>query len=289
MRKLWREPLLHFFLLGTLLFLLGGSTRGPGGARSTSIRVTQADLDRLSAVWQTQWGRPPNGQEMLALVRGWVREEVLYREALAMGLDRDDTIIRRRLVQKMEFLSEDTTEPGEPGEEELAAFLAANPERFTVPARVDFEHVYVSSDQRGEQAEADARALLAELRAGRADPRDLGDRFMLQREYVRKSQTEIAQLFGRDFAEQLFALEPGDWCGPVVSGYGLHLVRVRSRSEPRLPSVDEIRPELARELLADRSRQANRRAYERIRDRYDITFDDPALAARRADILAGPP
>jgi hypothetical protein len=290
-KRLLREPILHFLVLGAVLFLLAPRGRDTAGDLGTHIIVTNDDLNRLSATWQRQWRRLPSAEELAALVRNHVREEVLYREAIALGLDQDDTIIRRRLVQKMEFLSEDTSVSGEPDDEELASYLAANPERFELPTRLDFRHVYFSTDRRGRAADADARELLSRLERAPApaDLRSLGDRFMLQHAYSQKSPAEVGQLFGRDFATRIFELETGSWQGPVESGYGLHLVHVDKKVDARAPRLDEVRHEVARDYLTERREQADERMYEQLRARYDVEIEDAELESALADTAEGSP
>jgi len=271
--RLLREPLLHFLLFGAALFLLYDGVGGEEGQRDRKIVVTAAEQERLAMSWARQWQRPPTVDELRGLIEGYLREEVLYREAVAMGLDEGDTIIRRRLAQKMEFLSEDLAMAVEPAEEELRSFLEAEPERFRVPARTTFSHVYVSRDRRGDTATRDAEQILEALRDG-ADPETTGDTFMLQSRYAARSAAEIAQLFGTAFAARVVQLEPGPWQGPVTSGYGLHLVRVEERIEERMPELSEVRAAVRNELLARRRRQANQALVAGLRERYEIVIEE---------------
>ena len=278
MSRFLREPLVHFLALGVLLFVLFALFGGSGGDPDSTILVTEADVGRIAATWQRQWGRLPTRAELSSLVDQHIREEVLYREALAMGLDRDDTIVRRRLVQKIEFLSEDLALPTEPSEEDLRAWFEQERERYRVPARVSFTHVYLSRDRRGERTAADARDLLAELRAeGVARAPARGDRFMLQYDLVLRSEAEVARDFGSGFAAAVLDLTVGDWQGPVESGYGLHLVRVSERTESRLPELDEVRDEVRNDLATDLRRRANEDFYRQARERYRVQVQVPAL------------
>jgi peptidyl-prolyl cis-trans isomerase C len=271
--RLLREPLLHFLLFGAALFLIYDVVGGEDGQRDRNIVVTAAEQERLAMGWARQWQRPPTADEFRGLIEGHLREEVLFREAVAMGLDEGDTIIRRRLAQKMEFLSEDLATAVEPTEEELRSFLEAEPERFRVPARSTFSHVYVSRDRRGDAAARDAEQILEALRNG-ADPAMAGDTFMLQARYAARSEAEIAQLFGTAFAARVVQLEPGPWQGPVASGYGLHLVRVEERIAERMPDLSEVRAAVRNELLARRRRQANQALVAGLRERYEIVVEE---------------
>jgi peptidyl-prolyl cis-trans isomerase C len=270
--KIAREPLFHFLLFGALLFVIFDVAGAGGVDRDSRIVITAQDQEQLIAIWMKQWRRPPTAQEFQGLLEAHIREQVLYREAMAMGLDEGDTIIRRRLAQKMEFLAQDIGDAVEPTEDELAAFLADNQDRFVFPARFTFSHVYVSRDQRGDAADGYAETTLEQLRAG-ADPADLGDRFMLQSHFDRRTQSEIAQQFGSVFAERLVELEHGVWKGPVVSGYGLHLVRVEGWVEDRMPMLEEVRRKVFDEYMSRRRKEADREMYLRFRENYKIVIE----------------
>jgi hypothetical protein len=278
---LLREPLVHFLVLGAALFGLYLAVGQQPFDSDLKLRVTSGTVERIRTTWQRQWGRPPSDVELRNLVEQHIREEVLYRAALALGLGEDDTIVRRRLVQKIEFLSEDLAIQAEPDDDELASFLAADPERYRVPARFSFAHVYLSRDLRGDAVFGDAERLLAELRS--ASPESLtsglGDRFMLQYEYVRKSEVEIGRLFGSGFGERLAVLEIGDWQGPIESGYGLHLVRVEERLDSRFPALAEIRGKVEGDYLTERRREANSAFYRGLRARYEIEVEGVPFSA----------
>src|SRR5262245_57542446 len=288
-----REPLLHFFLVGAALFWITARVSGPALERPDRIVLTQGDLEQLGQGFARTWQRPPSAQELAGLVEERVREEVLYREALAMGLDRDDTIVRRRLRQKLEFLSEDLA-VAEPTEAELADWLAAHPESFRVEPRLGFRQVYLSRDRRGERLAADARSLLARLRGGdgNGDPAALGAPLPLPAEAASLSAGEIARLFGEGFAARLVELEPGRWEGPVESAYGLHLVLVKERVPGRMPALEEVRDAVARDWLAQRRSDPREEFYRALRERYEIEVPDLAAGgppAPGAQAQAPPP
>jgi len=265
----------HFLLIGVTLFVVYDVIGGSRPQRDGRIVISAGDIERVLATWQKQWMRPPTERELQGLVDSQIREEVLYREARAIGLDEDDTIIRRRLAQKLEFVAQDLAGQTEPTDEELSAFLDDNADRFEIPPSFTFGHVYLSHQQRGDAIAADAEGILAALRAG-ADPSDLGDRFMLQRSYVDRTQQEIGQLFGRAFAARLLELEGGAWQGPVESGYGLHLVRIDRSVSSRAPLLDEVRADVREELLAERRREANEAMVTRLRGKYEVVIEWPA-------------
>lgn len=265
--QLLREPLLYFLAAGAVLFALADWIGDEGNRR---IVVTDAQRARIADQWQLQMGRPPTDAEATALLDQWIREEVYYREALARGLDTNDVVVRRRLVQKLMFLTEDLATLEPPDQDALRAHHQAHQQRYTQPGRFSFVHRYFSSDLR-EHAEADARAALAALDAGEgtSDPIE-GDAFMLPRSYLERSQAEISELFGREFAAHLFRLPEGRWQGPVRSAYGWHLVRLEQRRPARLLAFDEVAERVAADLEAQRRREANEAFYHSLLERYEI-------------------
>ena len=275
-RSWLREPLLHFLLIGTGLFVVSGFLGEPTPS-DTRVVVTPGHVERLVEAWRRTWQRPPTAQELEGLIEDHIKEEILYREAIAMGLDRNDTIIRRRLRQKMEFLAEDIAAQDEPAEEELELFLEQNADRFRIDATVSFTHVYLNRDRRGERTLAGAEALLARLRqSGEALDTDvLGDRLPLPQAYESASETEIARLFGQPFAEQLLELTEHQWSGPIESAYGLHLVFLRERVEARAPELAEVRDEVAREWRARRREETNSELYQLLREKYQVIVELP--------------
>lgn len=281
-RSLLRQPLFQFLVLGVVLFGLYAIFGQKQEAESKEIVITNQQIALLATMWEKQWRRPPTPQEMQGLVESFIREEVLYREALAMGLDRDDTVVRRRLAQKIEFLAQDLATQGEPGDAELRTFFAENSERFEIPARVTFTHVYLNLDERSEAVFDDADRILGALRAG-ADPNQQGDRFMLQSRYVGLDRQGVARNFGSQFAESVFALTSDDWEGPVQSGYGLHLVRIEGRDEAYLPPFEEVRLRVRDEFISNRRREVDELFYQRLREGYTITVEEPDPPTPRGD------
>jgi hypothetical protein len=279
--RLVREPLVHFLILGIGLFVLQAVVN-PGAVtrRTTRINVGPDELAWIATTWLQQYRRPPSNSELHGLVDDYVREEVLYREALAMGLDRDDIIIKRRMVQKIGFLTEDVATQRPPTRQELERFFATNQERYRLPPRLTFTHVYFSTDRRGAEAGADAERALTRLGRAGAPARapELGDRFMLQYDFAERSLAEIAQLFGGKFAESLFALPPiTAWQGPVTSSFGWHLVRVVARTPGRLPTLDEVSALVSQDYDLQRRNDSNARRYASLRSRYTVRVDSAAL------------
>jgi hypothetical protein len=279
LRKILREPLLHFVVLGAGLFVLFGVVGGPAEERPDQIVVSAAKVENLAELFQRTWRRPPTQAELDGLIADHVKEEILYREALALGLETDDIVIRRRLRQKMEFLSEDVAAQGEPSEAELEAFLAEHAERFRAPARVSFSQVYLSPERRGAEAWTDAERVLVALDAGKTDPAASGDPFLLEQDYRQQTPHDIERLFGEQFAAGISGLPVGRWAGPVQSGYGLHVVLVRERNPEHLPQLDEVRDAVLRDWQAARRDDANRAFYDTLLARYEVTVERPAAPA----------
>ncbi len=284
--KWHREPLIHFLGIGALLFGLFALVNDEvGSVAEIRIEITASDVERLRDVWTKQWNRPPTETELKGLINSHIREEVLYREGLALGLDQNDTIMRRRIAQKMEFLFEDLADLVKPTKEELKRYFDRNQEHYRLPARFSFTHVYFSVDQRGQSAEQDARRLLAQLQTNRATPlpvSDQGDPFMLQHDFVRTTEQDVAKLFGQRFAEQLLKVKEGSWQGPIESGYGLHLVRIHDKVHPRLPELNEVRDRVRSNLVSERRRKTNEQVYQRLKARYEIVVEDPAVTWKLA-------
>lgn len=279
---LLREPLLHFLAIGGALFLLFGQISDAPVERSHRITITQADLDTLAAAWLRRMGRPPSAKEREQQLEHYVREQVLYREAMAMGLDQDDVIVRRRLAQKMEYLFDDLSLISEPTEAELAAFLSEYPARFVQPATISFSQIYLDPGERDGEINKDARQLLEQVTTTEADPINLGDRTLLPFKFAHERRSEIAGMFGDTFAGQAFALPPGSWQGPVTSEYGVHLILVSSRTEERLPPLAEIHDRVATAWRRAKQQAANEIFYQSLHQRYEIVLDVDI----RQDVLA---
>ena len=281
-----KEPLLHFLVLGAAIYAITGLA-GPAAETDARerITVTAGEISWLTTSWQKRWGRPPTREEVAGLVEDRVRETVLYREALAMGLDRDDTIIRRRLAQKLEFLSQDLVATVPPTEEDLRDWFDRHADRYREPALVTFTHVFVDPDRRGERTLEDAEAIASRLRrlgTPGADTASLGDRFMLQAYYPERSELEIAKLFGAEFARRVSGLEPGRWHGPVLSGYGPHLVFVEARREAVPARFEDVRERVRRDWEDERRRVFDEEYTARLRARYEVVIEEPAAAGAYA-------
>jgi hypothetical protein len=278
MRKLTREPLFHFLLLGAVIFFIAGRSRStavPSGEKK--IVVTQSQIESIVVGFSRTWMRPPTQEELQGLVNDYVRDEVLYREARTMGLDQDDVIVRRRMRQKFEFLVEDmAARTGPPSDQELEAYLRQHVDKYSEEPSFGFEQIFFSREKRGASAEAEATAMLARLRGKSAiDVEKLGDAFLLPSHFEKTSAGETARLFGEKFTNELTKAQLGTWAGPIQSSYGLHLVRVNARIPEVAPSLANVRESVLRDLLSDRRKQELDTQYEKLRARYTVVVQPP--------------
>lgn len=277
LKELLREPLLHFLLLGAALFMVFSAVSQRAGRGTKKIVITQGQIEHLATGFSRTWRRPPTAEELDGLLREYIREEVYYREALVMGLDRDDTVIRSRLRQKLEFISEDVAALPEPSDADLRAFLQSHPDSFRTEQRFTFSHVYLDPGRRRDSLARDAADLLIRLKqAGmKVDAAMLGDPFLLAAHFDDVPSTEIAAQFGETFAGALSSLQPGDWQGPVVSGFGVHLVRILQRTEGRIPALEEVREAVHREWISQQRRKANEGFFRELLGHYTVIVDPP--------------
>ena len=289
MKRILKEPLCHFLLLGAGLFLAYRLMPGSGTINGPQkVVVTQGQIEHLAASFARTWQRPPSPQELAGLVRDQVKEEVYCREAMALGLDKDDIVIRRRLRQKMEFVSENIAAQAEPTDADLNAYLQAHPDQFRVEPQFTFQQVYLNPQKHGEHLKRDAAELLAQLNqaSGPVDPASKGDSLLLEQQFTAVTASEVAKQFGEKFAAQLSELQPGQWQGPVESAYGAHLVFVSERAEGRLPALADVHETVRREWANARRLDANEKFYEELLKRYSVTIEEPKPTAQPKKLAA---
>lgn len=278
MKKWHKEPLVHFLILGALIFFLFSFVKDEkSNVAGNKIVISTADMERLSVNWARKWNRPPTEAELKRLVETFIREEVYYREALALGLDRNDTVLRRRLMQKMEFMTNDLAELTTPDEDALNQFFLDNQDKYELPARVSFTHIYFSVDKRGARAASDAKRALSELAtASGSVPRapQRGDSFMLPYDFTRESPFEVARVFGSGFADRLLETGINAWQGPIESGYGLHLVRIREKIDSRVPELAEVIDKVRNDWMYEQRQKTNEAVYRKLKERYEIVVDE---------------
>ena len=280
-RGILREPLVHFLLLGAAIYGLYFAVRpGIDEEPGNRITVTAGEIGWLTETWEKRWNRPPTAEERAGLIDEYVRESIFYREALAMGLDRDDNIIRRRLAQKLEFLTQDLVANVPPTDEQLRAYFAEYAKRYTLPALITFMHVFVDPDLRGDGTLDDAESIGAKLR--RLDPptegaAQLADPFMLQAYYPERSEQEISKLFGAEFAREVAGLAPRQWHGPVLSGYGVHFVYVEARVDAAPAEWSSVRERVRQDWEDARRLDFEEKYYAGLRARYDVVIEEAEL------------
>jgi hypothetical protein len=282
-RSWLREPLLHFLLIGVVLFGASALWRSGDSGSEKLIAMTSLEIEWLRRNWEARWQRPPTEAELRGLVNDFVRQEVLYREAIAMGLDRDDQVVRNRMVQKLELLTDDLAAQAQPAEVELQTYMQENMERYQIPERRSFTHVYFNVDSRGQGVIEAAEDVLRQLRANPSAARrapELGDRFMLAYDYAQQSPVEVARGFGQRFADSLFTVPPGEWQGPIISGYGLHLVLVTDVTESQVPELAQVRNAVLRDYLTSIREQASDALYNSLLQNYEVEIDEAAISAQ---------
>jgi hypothetical protein len=275
--KIFREPLMHFLLLGAAIFAVYGFVSRHRTDKPGEIVVTQGTLETMVTSFTRTWQRPPSEEELGGLVREYIREEAAYREALAMGLDRDDTIVRRRLRQKLEFLSDDDASRSEPSDAELQAFLEVHAALFRPGASFSFRQVYLNPQIHGANLAQDQARILGKLeQAGpNANLNSVGDPFLLAQSLQSVSLSEVKQTFGEQFSTSLAALPLGKWSGPVISGYGTHLIFVSQRNEGRLPPLADVRAQVRNEWFNARRTESMDKFYASILSHYTVKIAQP--------------
>jgi hypothetical protein len=288
-RRWLREPALQFLLIGTGLFLAYGWLHGRASFSRDTIVITEGRIEQLAAGFAGLHRRPPTREELDGMVQDAVREEILYREAMALHLDADDVIVRRHLAQKLQFVSEDTHPVPEPTQAQLRDFLAQHPQQFQAERGYSFTQVFLNPQRHGSQLQADAQRLLAALRTAPDDAALVkgGDPFLLDSHFERLPAGETARLFGVDFEKALQTTATGQWQGPVTSSLGTHLVLLRLRDEPGPPRLADIQAEVRRAWMNEQRELANARFYAELRRRYDVKVQLPAVSAEPAKLVAG--
>ena len=266
-----REPLVHFLVLGLLLFVLFAVVNDDSGRSAEEIVVDQVRMSSLIANFEKTWQRSPTAEEEQSLIDAWVREEVLYREGVAIGFDLGDPVIRRRVAQKMSFVA-DGVVPDSPEEAELETWLAANVDDYMVPAFFTLQQVYIDSQRHADDLDAFVNSIRTSLDAG-ADARSLGDSTLLPTELMSSSSVELTRVFGTEFTVALTATTVGDWQGPIRSGYGLHFVKIDKRIATREPQLEEVRAAVERDFRSDQSQKINEAFYAALLERYTVRVE----------------
>lgn len=284
-KRCLREPLLHFLIAGFALFVLyGGLHRSTVNQDPQRIEITPDDIQRIEISWRARWQRPPSDQQLQGMLDEYVKEEILYREALKLGLDKDDTIIRRRLAQKMDFLAKDVASLREPAPGVLEAWYSQHQEQYAPPPLATFHHLFFASDKRGADAQTQAQAALEGLIDNNSGE---GDAFMFNNAYAEQSQDQVARIFGSKFAIALFKQTPGSWVGPVESGFGWHLVWIDALTNPPAPPFETVAQQVKSDWLSEQRTESKRSNFEALKARYEVVVMMPAsesgIAATQAE------
>ena len=273
-----KEPLLHFLLIGCAIFAVFKFVdESPSAVKPDVIIVTEAEAEGLAASFARTWRRPPNDDELAALIEDRVREEVFVKEAIALGMDQNDTVVRRRLRQKMEFLAASIVEAIEPEDAALKDFYRTQGNKFEQAAQVAFEQVFLGESA----ADSDVATGLEMLRA-HGDPGEIGVRSLIPAALPLSSAGAVDGTFGLGFFERLAALPTDDWAGPVKSGYGVHLVRITERSESAQPPFETVREKVLREWRAATQKELMEQQYGQLRERYEVSVPKPEAVGRAA-------
>jgi peptidyl-prolyl cis-trans isomerase C len=272
------NPLLHFFILGALIYVAYGSF----GVQEYSdpertIVVTPYTINWLEDTWEKRWNRPPTAEEKEGMIQEYVKESILYRQALEMGLDKDDVIVRRRLAQKLKFLTDDIIDIPEPSEEELGGYFKDNIDQYKSPDLTTFTHIFFDPDKREENTltdAEDAKSKLQKLKNPTEGLDKFGDNFMLQSYYPEKSEQEISKLFGSQFAKTISEQSPGEWQGPILSGYGTHLLFVNGRIKTPEPAIEDVRDQVIVDWEDEKRKEINDQFYENLLSRYEVIIEE---------------
>ena len=278
LKKLVREPLVHFLLIGAGIYglygILGSSLEDEN---ERAIIVSAGEIKARSDQWAQRWERPPTEEELAGLIRDYVRTQVLYREAIAMGLEKGDVVIERRLAQRLELLAQNLITPEEPSEAELRTWFEENEKEFTQPDLYSLVQLYFSPDKRGAATADDAKAALAVLESFEEIPENFesyGDRLLPQSYYADQTEAGLNRVFGQGFVDQVIKLEPGAWRGPVISGYGVHLVYMTEITRASAPDFSELAEQAKEVWTAEKGRELSERFVENLIEGYEITVED---------------
>ena len=275
MTRLLREPLLHFFLGGAVLFGGHGWLQGARPSSPTEVVVSRGQVQSLQMQFERVWQRPATSDELQGLIDGWVKEEIFYREGIAMALDRDDPIVRRRVGQKLEFIL-DSAAPASPTDAELQSWLDAHPGDYQTEPTYSLRQVFFNPARHGDALDADIAAARHAVESGQTIE---GDSTLLPHEMNAARSTEVARVFGNEFVEGLATTAIGGWHGPVRSDFGVHLVELTERHDAGRATLNEVRAQVERDLLHARIEDAKAAVYRRLRANYRVRIDDSGIAA----------
>jgi len=279
LRTLLGEPLLHFLLIGIALF---GAYRwvSPGDSGGRRIVITQGVVDDLVTQHVAAKGREPSTTELNHLIESYVRDEILYREGVKLGLERDDLVVKRRVRQKIEMIAEEDASTRAPTDADLVAYLTANQARFVQPAIFTFDQVFIGASRSGPGV-LPVVAVTHEALPQAGDPEELGKPTLLPHRMTRTPADLVARDFGASFAAALETVPIGEWVGPIDSSFGAHYVRVSNRAPAAAPPLAAVRDQVVREWENDRRQRARRDAYTKMRGAYEVSVETNQATERR--------
>jgi len=277
LRKILKEPLVYFLVLGFVVFGLHSllNRTNQDDEDPFTVEVTSADIEWIRSSWEARMKRPPMQQELQGLISRYIRDEILYREALAMDLDDRDLVIQRRLVQKLTFVFEDLAEAIEPSDDELKNYMRENQNKYRIPETMSFTQVYFKPGKRQDIFE-EAKTVLARLKQEEIAPEEavsFGDAIMIDASFRKKSPDEVARALGREFADELFSIDEKGWQGPIASTFGLHLVYISDHTASRMPEFENIRENVQYDFMYDRKKEVIDGAYNAVKSRYTILVE----------------
>lgn len=277
LRRLLGEPLLHFLVLAFAIFAAYGLLGRWKAEAPDRIAVTQGRVEQIGLLFAKTWQRPPTDAELKGLVDNYVKEEIYYREARKLGLDQDDEVVRRRMLLKMQLLSQSAADAAQPTDAELQAYLSAHPDQFETQASLAFQQVYFDPQKRGDKMGGDIAAAMSALTGSTpADATAFGDVTLLPPDMPLSSLDEISRNFGGEFAAAVDKVKPGAWAGPIASSFGQHIVRIWERKPGGLPALGEIRNTVAREWTDAKRKELDRQHFDDLLKRYDVVIETSA-------------
>ena len=277
MKKFIKNPLVFFFILGFVVFGLHSFlNRGnQDNAETFTVDITSADIEWIRSSWEARMKRQPTQQELQGLISSFIRDEILYREALAMGLDDKDLVIQRRLIQKLTFVFEDLAATMEPTDDELKNYMKENQEKYRIPEMMSFTHIYFNPDKR-KAVLKEAKIVLDRLKSAESSSKEavsLGDMIMIDSSFRKRSPDEVARILGKQFADNLFSESEMGWQGPIISTFGPHLVYIEEHIASKMPAFENIREKVKNDFMYDRKKKVIDGAYNAVKSRYTILVE----------------
>ena len=286
MKTILREPLLHFLLLAGIVFVLFQQVTNDVSPDNNDIVVSREQIQALRSGYMKVWQRPPRNEELTTLIQNHIREEVLYREALALGLDKNDTQIRRRMSQKMKFLTENLADLEQADDKVLQVYLDKNVDQYMLPSRFSFRQIYFNTNKR-QMTQSVFNSLLEKLQNNEVDPQNIGDPIMIGHQFEMLREAEISRILGARFLQSLKKTTRGSWQGPIESGFGHHLIFISKFIAGSQPKLADVRKQVLRDWSAEKRAASNQLFYEKLKQQYNISVEDYANKDQENGTSAG--